>query len=196
MNVPKTLLEMAGADLKPASLSKATLILIDMQNEYLQGALAVDNADHAIGSAKKLLAAARKAGTPVIHIAHAGRPDGPFDRSADRGQIVAELAPQSGELVIEKSLPNAFAGTDVHMELEKTGRKEIILAGFMTHMCVSSTARAAIDLGYRVTIDADASGTRDLPDGKGEIVKAETLHTISLAALADRFAIVTRDHIW
>ena len=66
----------------------------------------------------------------------------------------------------------------------------------MTHMCVSSTARAAIDLGYRVTIDADASGTRDLPDGKGEIVKAETLHTISLAALADRFAIVIRDHIW
>lgn len=162
----------------------------------MQGALAVDNTDQAIDSAKKLLAAARKAGTPVIHIAHSGRPGGPFDRNADRGQIIAELAPQSGELVIEKGLPNAFAGTDLHSGLEKTGRKEIILAGFMTHMCVSSTARAAIDLGYRVTIDADSSGTRDLPDGNGGVVKAETLHTISLAALADRFAVIARDHIW
>lgn len=196
MNEPKTLLEMAGADLNPADLSKATLILIDMQTEYLQGALAVGNADQAIDSAKKLLAAARKAGTPVIHIAHSGRPGGPFDRSADRGQIIAELASQSGELVIEKSLPNAFAGTDLHSELEKRGRKEIILAGFMTHMCVSSTARAAIDLGYRVTIDADSSGTRDLPDGNGGVVKAETLHTISLAALADRFAVIARNYSW
>jgi hypothetical protein len=58
----------------------------------------------------------------------------------------------------------------------------------MTHMCVSSTARAALD--------ADSCGTRDLPDGAGGIIDADTLHKTALAELADRFAIIARDHDW
>ncbi len=61
----------------------------------------------------------------------------------------------------------------------------------MTHMCVSATARAALDLGYQSTVLSDASATRDLPDidGAGTVPAAE-IHRIELAALADRFAIV------
>jgi nicotinamidase-related amidase len=66
-----------------------------------------------------------------------------------------------------------------------------MLAGFMTHMCISSTARAALDLGYRVTIDASACGTRDLPDGRGGIIPAATVHEVALVELSDRFAIIT-----
>jgi nicotinamidase-related amidase len=127
---------------------------------------------------------------PVFHIAHKGRPGGLFDRTAKRGQIVAELAPQPEEAVVEKGLPNAFAGTDLHALLSATGRKNIMLAGFMTHMCISSTARAALDLGYRVTIDASACGTRDLPDGRGGVVPAATVHEVALVELSDRFAII------
>jgi nicotinamidase-related amidase len=72
-------------------------------------------------------------------------------------------------------------------------RKNIIVAGFMTHMCVSSTARAALDLGYRVTIDAAACATRDLPDGAGGRVEADVVHKVALAELADRFAIIARN---
>jgi nicotinamidase-related amidase len=61
----------------------------------------------------------------------------------------------------------------------------------MTHMCVSSTARAALDLGYPVTVAADASATRDLPAPGGGVVSAGDLHRAELAALADRFACVT-----
>jgi nicotinamidase-related amidase len=68
-----------------------------------------------------------------------------------------------------------------------------MLAGFMTHMCVSSTARAALDLGYRVTIDAASCATRDLPDGKGGVMPAALIHEVALVELSDRFAIIARD---
>lgn len=196
MSTPKTLLELAGADLTPSALDKAALVLIDIQNEYLEGPIAVSGAGPAIDKAAVLLAAARKAGTPVIHVAHKGRAGSLFDRDAARGQIVDALTPADGEDVVEKGLPNSFAGTGLDALVRATGRKELILAGFMTHMCVSSTARAALDLGYRVTVDADASGTRDLPDGEGGAIKAADLHRTALAELADRFAIIARGHDW
>ena len=193
MSEPKTLLELAGADLKPATVSNATLVLIDYQNEYIAGPLGLPGAAPAIERAARLLRLAREAGAPVIHVAHKGRPGGLFDRDAERGQIIAALAPRTDETVIEKGLPNAFAGTDLHGVLGRAARKDIIIAGFMTHMCVSSTARAALDLGYRVTIDAGACATRDLPDGAGGRVEAGVVHKVALVELSDRFAIIARD---
>jgi nicotinamidase-related amidase len=139
-----------------------------------------------------LLARARESGAAIFHIAHRGRPGSLFDRTAERGAIVAQLTPRPGEAVIEKELPNAFAGTDLNGQLAATGRKELVLAGFMTHMCVSSTARAALDLGFRTTIDADSCATRDLPDGVGGTLAARTIHDVALAELSDRFAIIAR----
>jgi nicotinamidase-related amidase len=192
MAAPKTLLELSGADLKPPRLAGAALVLIDLQNEYGAGPLALPDADSAIASAGRLLARARKNRTPIFHIAHKGRPGGLFDRTAERGAIVSALAPLAGEPVIEKGLPNAFAGTDLQAQLAASGRKDIILAGFMTHMCISSTARAGLDLGYRITVDADSCATRDLPDGRGGSIAAATIHEVALAELSDRFAIIAR----
>ena len=192
MTAPKTLLELAGADLTPPALGEACLVLIDLQNEYRSGPLALPDADAAIAHAAKLLARARQSGAAIFHIAHRGRPGGLFDRDAARGAIVESLAPIAGEPVIEKTLPNAFAGTDLQARLEATGRKNLVLAGFMTHMCISSTARAALDLGYRTTIDADSCATRDLPDGRGGAIAAAAIHDVVLAELSDRFAIIAR----
>jgi len=192
MSEPKTLLQLAGANLEPAKLDNACLILIDMQNEYLEGPIAVANADAAIAQAKNLLEKAREAGSPVIHVAHKGQAGSLFDRAAKRGQIVDELAPMAGENIVEKGLPNAFAGTPLQDQISACGRNDLIICGFMTHMCVSSTARAALDLGYRGTIDADCCGTRDLPDGRGGIIEAATLHDVALVELSDRFAVIAR----
>ncbi len=196
MTEPQTLLQLAGADLEPARLDSACLVLIDMQNEYLAGPIAVAEAETAVGSAQDLLGKARRAGTPIVHVAHKGRPGGLFDRDAERGQFIRSLAPRAGEEVVEKTLPNAFAGTRLQSVLAEFSRKELIIIGFMTHMCVSSTARAALDLGFRVTIDADSCATRDLPDGCGGIVDATSLHKVALAELADRFAVIARGHEW
>lgn len=192
MPAPKTLLELSGADLTPPRLRDAALVMIDYQNEYLSGPIALPDATPAIANATKLLARARAAGTPTIHIAHKGRAGGLFDRDAERGAIVDGLAPLKDEPVIEKGLPNAFAGTDLAAQLAAIGRKDIVLAGFMTHMCISATARAGLDLGYRITVDADSCATRDLPDGRGGTMAAATIHDVALVELSDRFAIIAR----
>lgn len=192
MTAPKTLLELSGADLTPPTLSDSCLVLIDIQNEYRAGPLALPDAEPAIEAAASLLARARASGAAVFHVAHKGRAGGLFDREAARGAIVDSLAPLANEPVIEKALPNAFAGTDLQARLAASGRTNLVLAGFMTHMCVSSTARAALDLAFRTTIAADACATRDLPDGRGGTLDARTIHEVALAELSDRFALIVR----
>ena len=93
-----------------------------------------------------------------------------------------------------KKLPNAFAGTDLHETLTATGKRTIVVCGFMTHMCVSSTVRAALDLGYRSIVPAAATATRDLPDAvTGATIAATAIQAASLSALSDRFATVVAD---
>ena len=187
----KTLLEMAGADMTPNAVSESVLILIDCQNEYVTGALPLAGIDVAMENAKTLLQRFRDAGQPVVHIQHQGKAGGAFDLDDTRGAFDTRVAPVAGEPVIRKSLPNSFAGTDLQKTLEGIGRQKLVIAGFQTHMCVSATTRAALDLGYRNTLVSDAITTRDLPGPGGDgVVPAETIHIATLAALADRFAII------
>ena len=93
--------------------------------------------------------------------------------------------------MIVKGYPNAFVGTDLAEQLAGLPTKDLVLAGFMTHMCVNSTARGAFNLGYRPTVVAAATATRNLPgrDG-GDPVPADAVQQASLAAVADLFAVV------
>ena len=60
-------------------------------------------------------------------------------------------------------------------------------------MCVSATARAALDLGFRTTVVANACATRDLPAIDGSTLLADEVHRVALAELADAFSIVVSD---
>lgn len=194
MTMPKSLLQLAGAPLTPSPLDKSALVLIDIQREYSEGGLKLPGVEEAAGVAAELLALARTNGVPVFHIVHHGRPGGAlFDPQGPMAEPMAAVAPRDGEAVLAKGLPNAFAKTDLDMLLKKTGRSELIVAGFMTHLCVSATVRAALDLGYRTTLVAGAAATRDLPDPLGGVQPADRVHRATLAALADRFAIVVKD---
>ena len=192
MSAPKTLLQMAGAPLEPGKFSESAVVIIDAQNEYVNGKLPLPGVEAALDNIAILLKAARAANAPIIHVQHKGRAGGLFDPGADAFKLAPQAANEPGEAIVEKPLPNSFAQTNLQDVLTKTGRKSLIVAGFMTHMCVSSTVRAALDLGYRTTVVADAAGTRDLPDPTGgPALSAAELHRAALAGLADRFAIVT-----
>lgn len=193
MSDPKTLLQMAGADLNPAALSLSALVLIDCQEEYRSGFLPLTGVDAAVQEAAALLARARALGTPVIHVRHVGKPGGAFDPDGPGGQIMAELAPREGETIVEKGLPNSFAGTNLQDALSTTNRKTLVVAGFMTHMCVSATTRSALDHGYFTTVVDSACATRDLPKPKGGVLAARDLHDAALTALSDRFAVIAPD---
>ncbi|SLM34903.1 isochorismatase hydrolase [Lasallia pustulata] len=72
-------------------------------------------------------------------------------------------------------MPSSFAGTDLHEYLEKTGKKKVVLTGYMAHVCVSTTARQAAELGYDVILAEDAIGDRDIPGMSGEEVTRAAL---------------------
>jgi nicotinamidase-related amidase len=194
-NPARTLLDLAGAPTHPSALDRAVLVIIDAQRDYLDGVLPLVGIGPALEEAARLLALARREGVPVVHVVHHGKPGAAlFDPTGPGSAILPAVAPIEDEAVIVKGLPNSFAGTELDRRLKLIGRPELILAGFMTHMCVSATARAALDLGYRNTIVADATATRDLPDGAGGVIPAAELHRANLAALADRFSIIVPDH--
>lgn len=195
---PTTLSQRVGAPSHPSPLARSALLVIDAQMEYVGGALPLCGIDDAIAEIARLLAMARRHGLPVIHIHHHGQPGGGlFDPEGRFAAPIPALAPIGDETVITKALPNSFAGTILADVIRASGLPEVIIAGFATHMCVSATARATLDHGFRATIAAAACATRDLPDPAGGVIAAETVHRVELAALADRFAVVVADSsVW
>jgi nicotinamidase-related amidase len=192
---PKTLLQLAGASPAPSPLADSALVLIDAQLEYVCGAVPLAGIDAAVAQAVRLLGMARARDVPVFHIVHLGKARAAaFDPLGWHVAIIPELVPVEGEKVVVKSLPNAFAGTTLDEAIRATGRRELIIAGFATHMCVSATTRAALDLGYRCTVVAGATATRDLPNPLGRgVTPAAVVQEGTLAALADRFAVIVPD---
>ena len=117
----------------------------------------------------------------------------PYDITADIGAISAEVAPMNGEDVIVKNYPNAFIATPLEAKLKALGVENIVVAGFMTHMCINSTARGAFNLGFKPTVVASACATRSLVGPNGKVIDAQTMHDSALAAIRDLFAVVVDD---
>jgi nicotinamidase-related amidase len=185
-----TLRQLMGLAGQPAPLADSTLIMIDCQNTYTRGIMELEDVQPALDAAAELLDRARSAGIPVVHIMHDAGEGSPYDVRAEIGQIVDRVAPRDGEPIVVKAFPNAFTGTDLDARLSAAPGRDLILAGFMTHMCVNSTARGAFSLGYRPAVVARATATRALPGPGGPAVSAAALQAASLASIADLFGVV------
>lgn len=183
----QTILDLLGATPEAARLSNAVLLIIDAQREYVDGALPLVGIGEALAVGGTLLQRARTAATPIVHVLHRG--GGPlFNPQGEGFQPAAPLIPQPGESIIEKTQANAFADTALQAVLATTGRQNLIVIGFMTHNCVSSTVRAARENGYACTVVAPATATRDLPDGRGGTTPAATVQEACLVGLSDTMA--------
>jgi len=189
----KTIFEIAGASLPTGTPKDAALIIIDAQEEYRTGSLKLVGLDAALGNIQSLLTHWRENGGTVIHVQHHAK--GLFDPSGPFAAIMPEVAPIKGEAIITKSVPSSFGGTQLDELLETAKLKHVILAGFMTHVCVSSTARVANEKGYAVSVVSDATMTRDLPDAQGgKTIAASELHRCELTILGDTFAKIIPTH--
>ena len=132
--------------------------------------------------------AARKAGRPVAWIAHNnGAAAERFRPDSWGAELSPELEPVANEPLFVKTVFGAFTGTELGSWLDANGATGIELVGFLTHMCVSTTVRDALDFSYASTVVADACASRDLPGPNG-VIPARTVHEAELAALGDRFA--------
>ncbi|WP_018333201.1 cysteine hydrolase family protein [Actinomycetospora chiangmaiensis] len=187
-----TLRELTGMPGDPAPLTGSALVMIDLQNTYTRGVMALENVEPAIEEAARLLERARAAGSTVVHVQHEAGAGTPYDTNAEIGAIVDAVAPRPGEHRVVKNFPSSFVNTDLEEYLRGAGVTNLVLAGFMTHMCVNSTARSAFNLGFAPTVVAGATATRALPGPNG-VVEASALQSASLAALSDMFAVVVPD---
>jgi len=171
-------------------MKQTALILIDIQNDYFPGGrMPLPDMQTAAANAARLLHAARKRGQPIFHIRHiAASAQAPFMRpGTDGSRIHTSVQPEQDEPVLQKARPNSFIGTGLETALHDAGIKHLTLCGAMSQMCVDATARAAVDLGFRVTVIADACAAAQVAHA-GTTVPAHMVHAAIMAPLAASYA--------
>ena len=169
------------------------LLLIDVQKGLDDPRWGSRNNPQAEQRIADLLAAWRASGHPVIHVQHLSlAPHSPLRAELPGNAFKVEALPLEGEPVFQKHVNSAFIGTDLEAYLRSHGIDSIVMVGITTDHCVSSTARMAGNLGFRVTVVEDATATfeRDGPDGTH--YTAEVMHGAALASLHGEFATVQR----
>lgn len=179
-------------------MADTALLIIDIQNDYFPGgAMELEGAEQAGAKAAQALGKFRKDGLPVFHVQHLSvRPGATFFIPGTPGVEIRDgLKPLEGETLIEKNFPNSFRGTALQNYLDKKKIKNLVVAGMMTHMCVDASVRQAADLGYKVTLLADACATRAQSFG-GESVPARQVQAAFFAALNGAYAkVITTDEL-
>ncbi|MGK6320318.1 cysteine hydrolase family protein [Sphingomonas sp. DT-204] len=161
---------------------RTALVVVDVQQDFaapsgLLGRVGVDLSavEPAIDRIERLIGAARDAGAVVAFMrvvtrpetdsvalktlmARRGTPGGEaICRTEDGGADYYRVAPQPGDIEIEKLLFDSFHGTDLDAQLRARGIDTLVMTGFSTDCCVDQTARAAFHRGYHVFLVSDAS---------------------------------------
>ena len=166
------------------------LIVVDIQNDYFPGgAMELVGSDAACDAAVQIKAEYKSKGLPVFMVQHiAQSATATFFLSDTHGvEIHPSLALTQDDIHVVKHYPNSFRGTILQSELQARGITKVTVIGMMTHMCIDTTVRAASDLGYSVTVIAEACATTNLSFGD-RTVEAADVQAAYLAALDGSFA--------
>lgn len=167
------------------------LIVVDAQNEFSrEGLRPVPNHASALEAIKHHVAAARADRRPIAWIQHHNKPN--ESRAFVPGSWGAELSPglgpQSGfgpEVLFEKDVFGAFSTTRLEEWLRTHGVDSVLIVGFFTHMCLSTSAREALVRGFEVAVDPNATGARDLEDDVLGKLSADEVRRSALLHLQD-----------
>ena len=178
---------------------ETALLTIDVQNTYLEiskdpqererwAPFQQRMRDIVIPKTRDLQGRFRVAGMDVLHARIACLLESGRDRSLSQkkpgwnylllpkdrpdSQIVPELAPKKGEIVVTKTTDSALTGTNLRLVLNNMGIKNLVLTGIFTDQCVSSTVRSLADESFNVVVveDCCAAGTEELHDRELEIL--------------------------
>ena len=164
------------------------LLLIDLQLAIDHPSWGQRNQPEAETQIKRLLAAWRGRGLPVLHVRHLSSAPGSTYRPGQAGVAFKPgLGPLPGEPVFTKSVHAAFVGTGLNAWLKQQGLQSLVIAGVITDNSVEATARLASDLGYASTVVADACFTFGRTDRHGQHRAAELIHELSLSRLQGEY---------
>jgi nicotinamidase-related amidase len=171
------------------------LVVIDAQEEYFAriGKVVLPDGPAAVGRIERALGWARAAGAPVVHIVHESRRANAttFVPGSPALAIHPQAAPAGSEPVLRKHLPGSFTGTELEGVLRGWGIERVLVAGFMTQMCVDTTARQAAHLGFQVTVLADACAAKSVTGPDGTTIPADVVHRTHLGSLQGFLADIT-----
>ncbi|SDT13686.1 ureidoacrylate peracid hydrolase [Halopseudomonas sabulinigri] len=192
-------------DLNPA---RTAIIVVDMQKVFCNptGALYVKNTAQIIAPILQLTTAARAAEVPVVYLRHIVRGDGSdtgrmrdlypnvdqiLARSEPDVEVIDELAPQPGDIVIDKLFYSGFHNTDLDTVLRARDVDTIIVCGTVTNVCCETTIRDGVHREYKVVALSDANAAMDYPDLGFGPTAAEEIQRVSLSTIAYEFGEVT-----
>lgn len=173
---------------------KTALLLIDVQQgfdqqSYWGGRRNNPDAEEKIAD---LLAQWRMQELPIIHVKHNSLTPGSPLRPGQKGnQIKPEATPRPDEVLIVKQVNSAFIGTPLEAYLKHQGIQHLVICGFITDHCVSTTARMGANLGFSISVVEDATVTFDR-HFRGVHYRAEDIHQYHLLSLQQEFAEIVK----
>ena len=171
-----------------------TLIVVDAQNEFsAEGLRAVPNYLEALDRIHFRVQQARKEKRAIAWVRHYNKPNESraFVPGTWGSELSLGLGPEPGfgpEKLFEKDVYGAFTGTGLEEWLHSVGASRVLIVGFYTHMCLSTSAREALIRGFEVEIDPVATGARDLESealGRqtaDEVRRSALLHLVNMGA--------------
>jgi len=175
------------------SFAHAALIVIDVQEGFLDPRWGRRNNPHAEEHIAMLLAAWRRTGRPLFHVQHGSRSmQGAFFPGTPGHAFKPQAQPLDGEAVIRKDVNSAFIGTDLQARLDAAGIDTVVLCGLTTDHCVSTTARMAANFGLHTVLVEDACATHERTGPDGTRFSAELMHATAVASLDGEFVRVMR----
>ena len=172
------------------------LVVIDVQNEYVTGSLPIAHppVEESLARISTAIDAAAARGIPVVLVRHTETDEtsGVFVKGTPAWELHESVSSRPHDVLVDKTLPGSFTGTDLEAWLREHDVDALTIVGYMTHMCIDTTTRQAMHLGFDVTVLEDATGTIDLSDE----LPAALVHRVELGVLGDGFARVTSTADW
>jgi nicotinamidase-related amidase len=177
-------------------MDNTALIVIDAQLEYFAplGKVVLPGGPQAVARIARALQWARGRGVPVWHVVHESQRPGAttFAPGSPTLAVHPEARPEAGEPVVTKHLPGSFTGTALESALRGRGVERVVIAGFMTQMCVDTTTRQAAHRGFKVTVLSDATAAMSVKSPDGETIPADHVHRVHLGSLNGFLAEIAR----
>lgn len=172
-------------------MTQTGLLVIDVQKGLDDPRLGQRNNPDAEANIARLLAAWRKHRLPVIHVRHCSvSADSPLRPELPGNAVKEEALPLPGEKEFTKSVNSAFIGTGLEKHLRDHDITSLVIVGLTTDHCVSTSVRMAGNLGFEVTLVADATATFERSGHDGVRYSAGQMHDINLASLNGEFCVV------
>ena len=178
--------------------ARRALIVIDVQNEYESGGLRIQYPPIAesLRNIGRAMDAAHAAGIPIIVVQQSAPATAPlFATGSPSWQLHPVVSARPHDHHLRKTLPSAFADTDLGPWLQAHAIDTLAVVGYMTHNCIDTTIKHAFDAGLQVELLMDASGSVPYANHAGH-ASAEEIHRVFAVVEQSRFAAVMSTDEW